>query len=420
MRRLSGLANMSKQKRLLIVGAGPTGALLSHLLRSESVVTSPSEADASSSPITTAPFKINVWDKARGPGGRFSTSYSNINSSFHADLGAQYLTEGAGGGGLDLSDESDGNVSTKILKRHLVKIKDAEVSGDRSPKGTNHYYAPNGLSGLVKDLITSSVDKDNITYSRRVAAIDANEDGSKNVWTVTDTEGKKETFDLVALTLPVPQILELEGNFLQILEKQSVSTISGETKTAFDMLSTVQYSSRWAFAYYYNTSLAKLPEWTGRYVKSDEDPCIRWISLETNRRHRDPIKYEKKESGNGGTVIVVHCSVPWTLANYDEPREQVAESVSNRLKDLDFIPGFEALGAPFETKILRWKYSQVTRGTEVESLTKDKLGSLGVCPTNDKTSSPTLFLAGDSFTGSNYENCLRSALATHKGIKAHL
>ncbi|TMS01434.1 Renalase [Larimichthys crocea] len=62
--------------RVLIVGAGLTGSLCACLLRRE----------------LQDKVSIAVWDKARGAGGRMSTSRPPDSSSHSADLGAQYIT----------------------------------------------------------------------------------------------------------------------------------------------------------------------------------------------------------------------------------------------------------------------------------------------------------------------------------------
>jgi phytoene dehydrogenase-like protein len=70
--------------RLLIVGAGITGSVASALLRT----------------VPASQLSVTVFEKCHGAGGRFSDSRSNVDSRIHFDLGAQYITVGAGGGNV--------------------------------------------------------------------------------------------------------------------------------------------------------------------------------------------------------------------------------------------------------------------------------------------------------------------------------
>ena len=58
---------------LVVVGGGLTSGVTSALLSDGSL-------------------NVSIWDKARGCGGRMSTSRSPSNPSCTADLGAQYIT----------------------------------------------------------------------------------------------------------------------------------------------------------------------------------------------------------------------------------------------------------------------------------------------------------------------------------------
>lgn len=66
------------KKSLLLIGAGPTNALISYAIASNQILRNA--------------IDINVWEKAGGIGGRFATSRSRKNAECYADLGAQYLT----------------------------------------------------------------------------------------------------------------------------------------------------------------------------------------------------------------------------------------------------------------------------------------------------------------------------------------
>jgi len=69
-------------KKLLIIGAGPTSSLIAY--------------NISCCPQLKNLLDVHIWDKARGAGGRFSTSRSPNNDQCKVDLGAQYLTYSPG------------------------------------------------------------------------------------------------------------------------------------------------------------------------------------------------------------------------------------------------------------------------------------------------------------------------------------
>lgn len=66
-------------KRILLIGAGLTSAVIANVLKRSQI-------------YNTSTIELHIWEKARGAGGRFSTSRSPYNSDCVADLGAQYLT----------------------------------------------------------------------------------------------------------------------------------------------------------------------------------------------------------------------------------------------------------------------------------------------------------------------------------------
>lgn len=66
-------------KRILLIGAGLTSAVIANVLKRSQIYSS-------------SKIELHIWEKSRGAGGRFSTSRSPSNSECIADLGAQYLT----------------------------------------------------------------------------------------------------------------------------------------------------------------------------------------------------------------------------------------------------------------------------------------------------------------------------------------
>lgn len=63
-------------QKVLVVGSGITAAVTGALLRKQA----------------NEKISLTIWDKARGAGGRMSTSRSSGDADCKADLGAQYIT----------------------------------------------------------------------------------------------------------------------------------------------------------------------------------------------------------------------------------------------------------------------------------------------------------------------------------------
>uniref|UniRef100_A0A672FDR3 Renalase, FAD-dependent amine oxidase n=1 Tax=Salarias fasciatus TaxID=181472 RepID=A0A672FDR3_SALFA len=156
--------------RVLIVGAGLTGSLCACLLRRE----------------LQSKVHIVVWDKSRG--GRMSTSRSPDPSSHPADLGAQYISA------TPAYAQSHQSFYSELLAAGVLKPLDCIIEGLKQKDISYNYVTPLGMSSLVKHFLSESGKH---TPDRHVT-------GRK--------VGESETFDAVVLTMPVPQILQLEGD----------------------------------------------------------------------------------------------------------------------------------------------------------------------------------------------------------------
>ena len=73
---LAGRLIQKMARKVLLVGSGITAAVTGALLKKQA----------------QEQISLTIWDKARGAGGRMSTSRSPGDSECIADLGAQYIT----------------------------------------------------------------------------------------------------------------------------------------------------------------------------------------------------------------------------------------------------------------------------------------------------------------------------------------
>ncbi|XP_064369621.1 renalase isoform X3 [Dromaius novaehollandiae] len=170
--------------RVLVVGAGLTGSVCAALLRA------------------AGPGRLEVWDKARGAGGRMSTSRGARDAACTADLGAQYLTLETGRAGPRRSFYEE------LLSHGILEPLTAPIEGMLVKEGSRNYMAPQGTSSIVKYYLKQS--GADVFYEHHVTHISLR-DGK---WEVSRKMGSPEQFDIVILTMPVPQILQLQGDIV--------------------------------------------------------------------------------------------------------------------------------------------------------------------------------------------------------------
>ncbi|XP_030807530.1 renalase isoform X2 [Camarhynchus parvulus] len=191
--------------RVLVVGAGLTGAAGAALLRG-------------------APRgQVAVWDKARGAGGRMSTTRADRGS---ADLGAQFVTCEPELAGPRLSFYEE------LVTHGILKPLTAPVEGLVEREGSRNFVAPQGISSVVKYYLEQS--------------------------------GAEVSYE--------QQILQLQGDIVNIInasQKQQLESVS--------------YSSRYALGLFYEAGTGIAVPWAARYIA--DNPCVRFISIDNKKRN---------------------------------------------------------------------------------------------------------------------------------------
>lgn len=340
-----------KMKKVLIVGSGITSALTSYLLRQKLLV------DV---------IHITVWDKARGPGGRMSTSRSSKVPGCNVDLGLQYITTTS-----DLLQEHK-DIYTPLIKERLMEPLRATILGYKSKRNNVvHYVTPLGSSSLVKYFLNQSK-PDEIHYNTFLETI---QKVDLNKIEAVSKEGKKEIFDIVVLSLPGPQASDLFARSLG--EAFNMFKLSEEHAA----IALVEYSERYAFAMYFDTKFDR--PFDVKYF--DDDDIVRYVSFDNVKRNRP----------DEPTGVCVHTTTEY-YKSYEEgetPRSVIEMELLKKMREL-----FPKWPLPAETKLQTWKYSQVVEPHE------DKKGYMKY---NVK---PLALCIGDSFVPqSNFDNCIYSA-----------
>ncbi|XP_029383072.1 renalase isoform X2 [Echeneis naucrates] len=340
--------------RVLIVGAGLTGSLCACLLRRELQVK----------------VHIEVWDKARGAGGRMSTSRPPDPSSHSADLGAQYITATAA------YTRSHHSLYSELLSAGILQPLHGLIEGLRQRDDTKDYVTPLGTCSVVKHFLSES--GADLFFERHVTGLFRR--GAS--WEVQRKQGDSEMFDAVVLTMPVPQILQLQGDLGHFLSAEQQH-----------QLHQVVYSSRFAIALFFPPDAILSVPWVAKYVT--DNSCIRYVAVDSRKRNAD--------TPGLGPSLVVHTSVPFGMEHLEWDKEDIQPIILKELHKL--LPG---LPQPISIKCQKWRYSQV-------------LTSVPGCPGHMTVlDQPLLVCGGDAFSHSNFDGCVESALSMLSVLKASL
>ncbi|XP_026575714.1 renalase isoform X1 [Pseudonaja textilis] len=342
--------------RILIVGAGLTGSLCAALLRAE---------------FPQRLLRVVVWDKAQGAGGRMSTSRSDRDPKCTADLGGQYITRTPDNAKAHQSFYED------LLSHGVLKPLTVPVKGMVVKEGADNFVTPQGSSSIAKHYLNKAADAD-VFYNHHVTQI-CLKDGK---WEVGTSTGFSDCFDTVILTMPVPQILQLQGDIATIINKRWRQ-----------QLESVSYSSRYALGLFYEAGTQFDVPWAVQYISNN--PCICFISIDNKKR--------EIESPDIAPSVVVHTTVSFGAEHLEWDKAKVQQLIINELKAI-----MPQLPEPASIKCQKWRYSQVTEAFS---------GSPGQITLQAK---PVLICGGDGFVHSNLDGCIDSALSVVKALKASL
>ncbi|CAF1388099.1 unnamed protein product [Didymodactylos carnosus] len=296
-----------RNMKVLIVGSGITGAIVSYLLRQH----------------YAKRIQLIVYDKGRDIGGRMSTSRSLFDSNCFCDTGAQYLT---------MSNHSPAKkYFQQLIDAKIIKVLDAtNVIGMHQREDKQDYVVSDGISTIVRYYFDQA-EMDNIFNSKTINEINVNENNIQIHGELVDDE-----CDALFLTIPVTQILQLKGKIAKIIENDSQLKIN---------LEKVQYSSRFSVSLFYDESIQTLNiPWHIKYI--DNDDCLRYVSVDNLKRK----KYSPPFS------LIAQTSVQFGAKHAENDKEVIGKQVLKHLFDL-----FPELPKPTETKFHKWRYSQITQ-----------------------------------------------------------
>ncbi|XP_060084967.1 renalase-like [Ylistrum balloti] len=333
-------------EKLVVVGAGITGASSAALLKK----------------ILPDGAVVKILDKSRGTGGRMSTSRCSNGKSATVDLGAQYIS-------INLHyAKVHQSIHEELISQGLLKASTCVMEGDKfGGEDILHYVAPAGISSLVKHFVKQAGAE--VAYEEHVTKVDIENKKVK----LTTLKGQEELCDGVILTMPVPQILQLDGSIRQLIDSQP---------KVKENLENVSYSMRFAVGLFYDPGVTLSYPWAVKYFR--DNPCVCYIAIDDKKRGT--------ESDSVGPSVVIHTSVPFGMKHLEEDKDSVKDIIMKHVKEL--LPD---IPEPAEVKGHKWRYSQIH---------KSYVNEPG-CVVLSQT--PPIILAGDAFSHSNLDGCLTSS-----------
>ncbi|XP_059243250.1 renalase-like isoform X6 [Mustela nigripes] len=129
-----------------------------------------------------------------------TTARSPYNPQSTVDLGAQYITCTPHYAKQHQSFYDD------LLALGILKPLTSPIEGMVMKEGDCNFVAPQGVSSIIKHYLKES--GADVCFRHRVTQVNLRNDK----WEVSKETGPPEQFDIVVLTMPVPRILQLQGD----------------------------------------------------------------------------------------------------------------------------------------------------------------------------------------------------------------
>lgn len=298
--------------KIAIIGAGLSGSVLYNLLKKDG-------------------DDVTIFEKSRGAGGRCSTRYINEKLIDH---GTPYFQAHD----KDFVEFCDEKVAQNILVQKGEK--------------RNCYYPTNGMNKLCSSLI----DENDFIKNTQIVACDF----QNNFWSLKDQNGVRyEKFEKLFITIPAPQILELDIALPKVIKEKLQSV-------TYDSIATLMV---------YSYTLQNLLH--PALIKSDIFKKI--------------VDNSSKYNYNNFSSYVIHLAETITNKQNFSNKQEVQKFIEEKIYDISAID----LQDDFHLVPHFWKYAFVSEAIDEEFIYEKSL-SLGFC--------------GDYFRNNNLEGSYQSAI----------
>ena len=317
-----------------IIGSGISGATIANLLSKK--------------------HSVDLFDKARGPGGR--SSFKRLDKAKGFDHGTQYISPKSPA----FKKFIKGLIKKKVLKnwggKHLFlhKVK-------KEKKNHTKVIGSRGNNDISKYLLKNI----NCHFQNELKKVEY----KKNKWILSFANGQKKTYEKVILTCPFPQLSKLTKKFIQSpFMKKKIKMDANIT-----VMIAIKKTNKNISSYFFN------------------DKVLGWAAKENS----------KKRFKSNQDLWTLQSTYDWANKKINKNRENL-ESNSKIL-----IDHFFKLTKIKKTKILfslnhGWKFSSNSKPLNIKSYWNSSLG-FGVC--------------ADWFVGPRLESGWISANDLYKKIK---
>ncbi|XP_054715905.1 renalase-like [Uloborus diversus] len=341
--------------KILIVGSGLTGSVTASLVKHE------------------ASADITIWEKEEYIGGRFHTFHSPLAAECSVDLGAQYISAT-----LEFIRSHARFYDELLDKDKLVPLGEKIQNFRRLSESKTNFTAPGGSESLVQHFL----EKSDATVCLKHEVVEINLKEEPKLWEVKASNGVVKNFDVVILTIPVPQVLKLGGNFLNISNEEVKMTMEQ-----------IKFSSRHAVGLMYNEPSKVIDElpWSIKYFPDDEIICFAAVDNRKRGMNKDL------------PTILIHTTGKYSQNQSDKSEDEIQQDVISHFKCLT-----AELPEPSYVKCIKWTYSQVI---------DPYIDNPGCIVLQEH---PCLICGGDSFTESNFNGCITSALRIVEELLKHV
>jgi renalase len=296
-------------KDFCIVGSGVAGSTIANLLSKK--------------------YSVEIFDKARGPGGRASNRRYKDNLSF--DHGLQYLSPKSDDFKKFILNLKKKNILKEWPGQHL------DFTFEREKKSIK-YIGSKGNSDICRHLIKNI----KVNYNSVVTNIKFN----SNYWTITLNNKNKVFFKYLILTCPFPQLKVLASKYI----KKKILNLKVNMKPNITVM--VAYKN-----------YKKLPI---NSIKFD-DAIIAWAAQENT----------KGRFKSNKILWSVQCTEKFSKEAINFFKNKKSKYQLIILKKFEDLIGFKTKNIVFQS-IHGWRYAYNKSNTNLNALWIDK-DKLGVC-----------------------------------------
>ena len=296
-------------KDFCIVGSGIAGSTIANLLSKK--------------------YSVEIFDKARGPGGRTSNRRYKDNLSF--DHGLQDFSPKSIEFKKFILDLKKKNVLKQWSGKHLDLTFEKKYA-------TSKYIGSRGNNDICKYLIQNI----KVNYNSTVTNIKFN----SNYWIITVNNKDHIFFKYLILTCPFPQVKTLASKYI----KKEISKLKVNMSPNITVLAAYK-------------NYKKLPISSIKF----NDQIIAWAAQENT----------KNRFKSNQILWTLQCTEAFSKKIINLFKENKNKHQSKILKRFEFLLGYQTKNIVFKS-MHGWKYAYNKTNTGVESLWLNKY-KLGVC-----------------------------------------